>query len=109
MDEAYRLADITVIPTLQSEGTSLSCLEAMASGNAVIATNVGGLPNLILPDYNGLLIEPNLESLRDALLRLIEQPQLRIKLAKQGVEVAKTFDIEIWRSRWQIILKKYLP
>lgn len=109
MHEAYQQADITLIPTMQSEGTSLSCLEAMASGNAVIATNVGGLPNLIFPDYNGLLIEPNVDSLRDALRRLIDEPGLRSRLALQGIEVAKTFDIEKWRSRWKKVLQRYLP
>lgn len=109
MHEAYQRADIVLIPTTQSEGTSLSCLEAMASGRAVIATNVGGLPNLVLPDYNGLLIEPDVESLRNALVRLVESPELRSQFARRGIEVAKVFDIEIWRSRWQKVLQKYLP
>jgi glycosyltransferase involved in cell wall biosynthesis len=109
MHEAYQQADIALIPTIQSEGTSLSCLEAMASGNVIIATNVGGLPNLVLPDYNGLLVEPNAESLRNALARLLENPDLRLKLAQRGVDVAKTFDIETWRLRWQMVLQKYLP
>ncbi len=109
MHEAYRQADIVLIPTLQSEGTSLSCLEALASGNAVIATNVGGLPNLVLPDYNGLLVEPNVEPLHDAITRLLDNPDLRSRLVKRGVEVARSFDIETWRLRWRAVLKKYLP
>jgi glycosyltransferase involved in cell wall biosynthesis len=47
MSDAYRVADISIIPTVHSEGTSLSCLEAQASGNAVIATTVGGLTDLV--------------------------------------------------------------
>lgn len=109
MHEAYREADITLIPTLQSEGTSLSCLEAMASGNAVIATNVGGLPNLVLPDYNGLLVEPDVESFYSALVRLLENADLRSQLARRGSEVARSFDIETWRLRWRAVLQKYLP
>lgn len=109
MHEAYRQADIVLIPTLQSEGTSLSCLEALASGNAVIATNVGGLPNLVLPDYNGLLVEPNEESFYGALARLLENADLRSQLAQRGVEVARSFDIDTWRLRWQTVLQKYLP
>lgn len=109
MHEAYQRADIVVIPTVESEGTSLSCLEAMASGKTVITSNVGGLPNLIIPDYNGLLIEPNEAALRDALTRLIESPDLRARLARSAADVAQAFDIEKWRSRWQSILKKYIP
>ena len=51
MNKAYQNADITLIPSLYSEGTSLSCIEAMACGNAVIATRIGGLSDLIINDF----------------------------------------------------------
>ena len=44
MPAIYQGADICVIPSIGSEATSLACLEALASGCAVVATNVGGLP-----------------------------------------------------------------
>ncbi|WP_420491566.1 glycosyltransferase [Neobacillus drentensis] len=44
---------------LGSEGTSLSLLEAMAAKCAEIATNVGGMTNIILDNYNGLIINPD--------------------------------------------------
>ncbi len=109
MHEAYEQSDIVVIPTIASEGTSLSCLEGMASGCAVVATTVGGLPNLILPDYNGLLVEPTADALQDALIRLIENSTLRADLAQRAIQVAKFFDIQIWRLRWKNLLMKYLP
>lgn len=108
MQEAYAQADIALIPTINGEGTSLSCLEALASGNAVIASNVGGLPDLVLSGFNGLLIEPNVNSLREALHTLLRDPELRQRIAKNGVEVARSFDIQNWRSRWKRILKMYL-
>ena len=108
MPQAYWQAHITVIPTIHSEGTSLSCLEALASGNAVIATNVGGLPNLILHNHNGLLIDVLAESLKGALQELIENPSLRQQLAERGREVATSFSINRWRSQWQEILSQYL-
>ncbi|WP_084815999.1 glycosyltransferase family 4 protein [Frondihabitans sp. Leaf304] len=57
MAEILRLADVCIIPSLL-EATSLSALEAMASGLPVVATNIGGLPDLIEPGVNGWLIEP---------------------------------------------------
>jgi len=108
MHLAYQKADITLIPTIHSEGTSLSCLEAMASGSAVIATNVGGLPDLILSDHNGLLIEPNLQALKDALHKLCMDNQLRSSIAKNGVLVASTFGLERWRSSWAAILQEMM-
>ncbi len=73
MPEEYLRADIVVIPTLRTEGTSLACVEAMAAGCAVVATRVGGLCNLIIPDYNGLLCQPT-ESIEQGLSYLLDHP-----------------------------------
>lgn len=108
MPDEYQNADIVVIPTMYSEGTSLSCLEALASRRAVIATNVGGLPDLILPEFNGLLIEPNEAALLDALCRLIADPQLRQKLAQNGYQTAQEFNLSVWRKRWESVLRPHL-
>ena len=108
MPEAYQGADITVIPTLYAEGTSLSCLEALASGNAVIATNVGGLPNLIQDGYNGLLIDPTPQALRGALDRLIREPDLCRELARRGAEVAQHYRLDLWKERWRALLEEHL-
>ncbi len=109
MQEAYQSADITLIPTMHSEGTSLSCLEAQACGNAVIATSVGGLSDLILHEFNGLLIEPSAGALQEALIRLIEDERLRHRLGHRAVQVAQTFSIERWRQRWRQSLRTHLP
>ncbi|MFC1922219.1 glycosyltransferase [Chloroflexota bacterium] len=103
MHEAYKEADITLIPSVYSEGTSLSCLEAMASGNAVIATNIGGLPDLVISGYNGLLIEPSAGALREALTLLCDNLDLRNQLGIRAREVAGAFNIEAWQSKWRKI------
>jgi polysaccharide pyruvyl transferase CsaB len=108
MPEAYRAADVVLIPTLWSEGTSLSCLEAQASGRAVIATRVGGLPDLVLPGYNGLLIEPNAAALEAAIERLASDPGLRARLAEKGLETVQGFGIGRWRESWEELLRTYL-
>ncbi len=108
MYEVYQDADITLIPTLYSEGTSLSCIEAMASGNAVIATNIGGLPNLIINEYNGLLINPEGKELLNALSALIKDAEYRKRLANRAIEVAQVFSKDNWVKQWQTILKEYL-
>jgi sugar transferase (PEP-CTERM/EpsH1 system associated) len=56
--EIYRCLDIFVLPSLR-EGVSNTLLEAMASGLPVIATAVGGNPELVVDDVNGFLIEPS--------------------------------------------------
>lgn len=99
--------DIAVVPTTGSEGTSLSLLEAMSAQCAVICTNVGGMTNIILDHYNGLMINPDEEALYRAMLTLIEDRQLRRKLADKGYEtVREGFSREIWRERWKGIIQE---
>jgi glycosyltransferase involved in cell wall biosynthesis len=105
MAEAYRGVDLAVVPTLHSEGTSLSCLEAMASGVPVIATSIGGLSDLILHDYNGLLIEPTAAHLRAAITRLVTDTELRLRLGRRGTLVAQSFGLERWRRQWAEIIE----
>lgn len=104
MPEVYRSADITLIPTLFSEGTSLSCIEAMASGNAVIATRIGGLPDLIINEYNGLLIEPNRKALKEAIIELLSDANKFSFLQRNAVEVAKTFSKYHWEREWRKLI-----
>lgn len=105
MASAYRQADIALIPTLFSEGTSLSCLEAMACGNAVIATRIGGLPDLVIHDYNGLLIEPNTEALVAAIEELLNAPVKMAVLKRRAAEVASVFSKRRWESKWSDIIR----
>lgn len=108
MNKVYQKADITLIPTIASEGTSLSCLEAMATGNAVIATNIGGLPNLVIDRYNGLLIDPTLTSLQNAIEELVTNPMLRQQLSVNALMIVKCFSKDIWKSKWKNILTQTL-
>ncbi|OIQ59656.1 glycosyltransferase family 4 protein [Neomoorella thermoacetica] len=109
MPGVYADADIVVIPTIYSEGTSFSCLEAMAMGKAIIATNVGGLTNLIIDNYNGLLIHPTAEYLAQALRFLIEHPRERARLGKNAAATARVFDRKLWEARWRQFINKVYP
>lgn len=108
MSELYKNYDISLIPTLYSEGTSLSCLEAQASGNVVIATNIGGLPNLIINNYNGILINPNAKELFNAIRTVVENKDFRDKLSKNALIVSQEFSKEQWEKSWAKILSKYI-
>ena len=104
MPKIYQNTDISLIPTIYAEGTSLSCLEAQSSGNIVIATNIGGLPNLIIDGYNGLLINPDAHSLMIALDRILADTNLQQTLSKNAVAVAIAFDKSKWINRWGDII-----
>lgn len=107
MSNAYKDADVVLIPTKYCEGTSLSCIEGMASGAVVLVTNVGGLPNLVIDGYNGLVIEPTAEDLKVAIEKLINDSRLRKKLAENGKKVVKeAFNKKIWEKRWRCEIDK---
>jgi glycosyltransferase involved in cell wall biosynthesis len=108
MPEAYKKSNVVIIPTRYAEGTSLSCLEAMATNNALIATNIGGLPNLVIDSFNGLLIPPTKDYLVEAVETLITDRRLAKKLAENGLEVVKAFEKSHWDDRWQKIFKEVL-
>lgn len=97
--------DIAVVPTLGSEGTSLSLLEAMASGCAVVCTNVGGMTNIILNGYNGLMINPEEDELYKALDSLIVDSSLRGKLQVNAYSCVKdAFSLQRWQDAWKKVI-----
>ena len=70
-------------------------LEAMRAGRAVIATGIGGLPELIFDHHNGLLAKPEPEDLARQIQLLLWNQQLRLKLAKNGfARIKQYFSIE---------------
>lgn len=96
----YMIAtDIFVLPSL-SEGLSIVCLEAMFSGLPIIATKVGGLPEVVKDGRNGFLVEPkNPEEMAEKVLLLLEKKDLRKRISKNNREEIKKYD-------WRIIIDK---
>ncbi|MDI3534928.1 MAG: hypothetical protein PWQ82_1293 [Thermosediminibacterales bacterium] len=100
--------DIVLIPSKSTEGTALSCLEAMAVGLPIIAGYVGGLSDLIINGYNGLLIKPTPKNLVNAIDYLLKNPDLRQKIGRNARETALAFDITIWKKRWAEVISEVL-
>ena len=100
---------IAVVPTKGSEGTSLSLLEAMASNCAVIATDVGGMTNIVIDGYNGLLVRPKEDDLVKALKTLIENNHMRESLSSNGYQTVKDgFSKKAWEDKWKSTLSLHL-
>lgn len=106
MPEIYRQADIVLIPSRSTEGTSLSALEAMACGKPVIAGLAGGLSDLVLPGYNGYLIKPTVNNLVEAIEELAGDKEKRRLMGRRGREIALTFDKKIWCQRWAKVIQE---
>jgi len=85
VEDYLRAADIYAFPT-ENEAFPLALLEAMACGLPVVATRVGGIPDAIQHEQNGLMIDPAQEDqLRSALERLLTDEALRVRLAKASI------------------------
>jgi glycosyltransferase involved in cell wall biosynthesis len=99
--EAYRAADIFVLASCIAEdgdrdGLPNVLMEAQSQKLAVVATNLAGIAELIVPGETGLLVPPEApENLSGALLRLMRDPTLRLRLAEAGYErVRQEFALE---------------
>lgn len=76
MPAVYAASDVTVVPSVWPEPFGLVALESLAAGKPVIASEVGGLPELVAPD-NGQLVPPADEEALAAAMRAFTNPQLR--------------------------------
>jgi glycosyltransferase involved in cell wall biosynthesis len=78
------LLDLFVLPSL-SEGFGIAIVEAMAAGLPVVASDVGGIPEIVLHGLTGLLVPPgNPEALAQAIVQCMDDPQRRRRFGLQG-------------------------
>lgn len=91
----YAAADIFILPSL-SEGLPLTLLEAMATARPVVATRVGGIPEVVTDGVDGLLVpSDDINALAAALDRLITNHDLAAQLAAAGRRrVVADFDLD---------------
>lgn len=76
------MADIYVLPSY-NEGLPISVLEAMSYGMPIISSPVGGIPEVVINDYNGILVEPgNIIEISDAIKKIIMNKD---KLKNMGI------------------------
>jgi len=105
---AQQGVDIFVIPSVK-EGVPYVLLEAMAAGLAIVATTVGGIPEIIKDQKNGLLVPPkNPLALAEAMEKLIRQPadkNLRQRLGEQAKKDVGQFSLEKMLAQYQSILQ----
>jgi glycosyltransferase involved in cell wall biosynthesis len=98
----HKQFDIAVVPTIYSEGTSLSLCEAMAAGCMPIATHVGGLTNLIIDSFNGKLCYPSEDAVYNALEELINKDidEYKVLLRNSYNTYTSALNKDKWEERW---------
>jgi glycosyltransferase involved in cell wall biosynthesis len=82
----YAAFDALVLPS-SNEGTPVSAIEALAAGRPVVATRVGGVPDVVQEGDDGFLVEPGAtDDLADRLAQLARDPELRERMGRAGRE-----------------------
>jgi len=86
----YAAADCFVLPSASGEGLPLVLLEAMACGLPIIATIVGGTPEIIEHMKNGILVPPrNPEALAKTMSELLSKEELRSTIGEEARRIVK--------------------
>ncbi|MCG2796679.1 MAG: glycosyltransferase [Actinomycetia bacterium] len=97
----YNRVEVMVVPSI-FEGFGIVCIEAMACGTPVIATECPGVVDIIDDKRNGILVNRNRSELAGAITELLGDKELRNAMARAGRE-----DV-IERFSWNVIVEKFV-
>jgi glycosyltransferase involved in cell wall biosynthesis len=94
-------AMLAVVPSVWPEAFGLAAAEAMAASLPVIASRVGGLPEVVEDGVTGLLVPPgDPQALARALATLLADPQLRLTMGRAGrARAERLFDLRSWTDK----------
>lgn len=109
VDELLSSTQVLVLPSL-SECQPMAILEAMAHGLCVVASDVGGIPDLIENGVSGLLVPPaDPDSLESALRQVITDPATRIRLGAAALRRARReFDVDLVWQRLDTLYREVI-
>ena len=102
------VADVLIHPA-RHEALGSVIAEAMQHGVAVVASRVGGIPEVVLDNQTGLLIERgDVEGFCAAIEKMCKEPDLRARMAKAGRERAQLFSSKVMTERYLEIYRQCL-
>lgn len=98
-------SDAFVLPSL-SEGMPMTLLEAEAAGLPVVASNVGGIPDVV--KENGFLVPVNdAKKFKEYMIRLAENPELCLRMGSVAKTIAKQYDVSKITHQYEGLYEKY--
>jgi len=105
---ALAVMDVFMFTPKRREGLGLVLLEALASGKPIVATDVGGVSNVVENDVNGFLVEPSRpELLVEPVLRLLKDKAVYARMAASGKEIViKKFSINGMTDRTEEVYRE---
>jgi glycosyltransferase involved in cell wall biosynthesis len=107
--EVLAACDLFALPSIQ-EGFPMVILEALAAGKAVVASEVGAIPDVIRQDVTGLLVPPgDVNALADALCLLVEDEKARQRMGQSGRKlVREAYDFERTVGQYDDLYRRVL-
>jgi glycosyltransferase involved in cell wall biosynthesis len=101
--------DVFVLPSL-SEGLPLSLLEAMAAGKPIVATSVGGVPEVVRDGHTGFLVPPcDPDALAARVLFVLQDPAVASQVAAAGrARVREAFSLETMVAEYRALYEDVL-
>ena len=83
-------ADVFCLPS-EYEGVPMTLIEAMGTGLPIIASNVGGIPDMLVNEENALLVEPDDVAVETAIEKLYNDIELRVRLGNAAALRSEEF------------------
>lgn len=106
--ELYREFDMVLLPSRATEGASVYCLQAMASGLPVVAGLAGGLSEMVVDGWNGYLVQPELKNYQEAIKQLARNKDLRLRMSQNSRSLAEGYPDSVWKDRWKKLLDQIM-
>ena len=104
VDRIYPAVDLFILPSL-TEGIPLALLEAMACSRPIIASKIGGIPEVIQDGVTGLLVPPkDVAQLTEKIWNLLRCPEVGVELGMRARKcVERQFDVQRWIKKIEAI------
>jgi glycosyltransferase involved in cell wall biosynthesis len=107
--KVYNTGKVYVMPS-KGEGFPLSLLEAMLSGCVPIASNVGDISDIVIPEYNGILLSesPNIDELAEAIKYVMEDDERLDHLAQNAKKISSIMSVQSNTKIWNSAVKNII-
>lgn len=111
LSKIWDITDIALMPSTEAESFGLVAAEAMLAKKPVIASNHGGLKEIVIDNQTGFLVEPNnVEAFSEALTKLFANPQLRKEFGENGYQRAiQEFSVEKYVQNFELVFSELIP
>jgi glycosyltransferase involved in cell wall biosynthesis len=103
--KVYQQTDILVLPSVCPENQPVTIVEAMTAGIPIIASRIGGIPELVQHEHTGLLFEAgNPDALAECMIKMISSPNQRVQFSRAA---AVTMKDNSYKNQVAKIIKLY--